>query len=358
MDSMAQARAVEARPLRSAGRPVSIISMRFSRLHPIFAGLVLVLTGRSAQAAPIQGVGEATATEKSARDKALKGAREDAFGAAIERIEHSVDRKALKAAQANLAVWTSSYRVVERVSDGDTLRMRVEFEIDLPRLAKRLAPQTTPVRRGFELGPSVVGDECPSNLAGGSELREALFRAGVPVFEGGEALELTFDCKGLGRVPATFVHAARVVLTAQLAGGRTLRMEAVAFGEDLDHAMRAGRDQSLDRVGAQLEGASSGATMIRVHGVSDGSRVRRLVVAIREGVVGVDSVRVAAVEAGGIVQLELENSLSAEQLSVRLEALEFPDFNFALLAPPPNPVEGAAAGPDLTASLLIDLEIL
>jgi len=332
--------------------------MRFSRLQPIFVGLVLVLTGRSAYAVPVQGVGQAAATEKSARDKALKGAREDALRAAVERIEHSIDRKALQAVQANLAVWTSSYRVVERVSGEDTLRLRVEFEIDLPRLAKRLATQTSRVRRGFELGPSVVSDDCPRNLTGDSELREALRRAGVPVFAGGEALELSFDCQGLGRVPATFVQAARVVLTAQLAGGTTLRTQAVAFGEDLDHAMRAGRDQALDRAGTQLERVSSGAMTLRVHGVADGSRVRRLVVAIRDGVVGVDSVRVAAVEAGGIVQLELHNSLSAEQLSARLEALEFPDFKFVLLPPPPNPVLGPGAGPDLAASLIIDLEIL
>jgi hypothetical protein len=273
-------------------------------------------------------------------------------------MEHAVDPEALAKVRANLEVWTSSYRVVERSHVDGSLHLTVEFEIDLPRLSKRLAPGAAPPRQGYELELAERQETCPQNLPERGPMREALIGAGVPLFEGGERLALSFECTDLGRVPASFVHAGRVVLKAELHDGRALRVEAIAFGEDAEHAQLAARDQALARAGSQLQRASSGSSTLRVHGVGDGSRVRRLVQAIEGGVVGVRSVRVSAVEAGGVVRLELRGLVAPEELATRLERLEFPDFNFALLPPAPNPAVAPGAAPDLASSLVIDLEFL
>jgi hypothetical protein len=350
--------AVEALSLRLVQLPRSILWMRRSRLFSFAVGLVLALTGGTVDAAPIEAAGESASEEKDARSKALHAARVAALSSAIEQLDHAVDPEAQKEVMSKVELWTSSYRVLERSNEGGQLRLRVEFAINLPRLSKRLAVRSAPTRRGFEIRGIEASPSCPDSLGEASTLREALLLAGVPLFDGGDALSLSFDCTSLGRVPATFVHGGRVVLEARLADGRATRNEAIAFGATPDESMRAARDEALTLAAAALDHASSGRVTLRVHNVGDGARVRRLLAALRDGVRGVDAARLRAIEAGGVVQLELEVSASLATLESGIEALSFPDFNFALLPPAPNPAAGAGTAGELGASLVLELEIL
>ncbi len=159
-------------PLLCATR--SITGMRLSRLSFLAVAAVSLLTPSTLLAAPIEAVGEAVVGEKDARSTALKRAREAAMQVALEQIENAVDETAAKQVMSKVELWTSSYRILERTEVDGQLRLQVEFQIDLPRLAKRLATQGAPLRRGYQVKAVELGESCPEQLGEPSELAEAL----------------------------------------------------------------------------------------------------------------------------------------------------------------------------------------
>ncbi len=120
--------------------------MRFARtarglLCVWFGACSLVTT--PALAAPVEGVAAvALDPDASARDRerAIAAARKAALEQAIAGIaDVEVDPTALQQVLAQSDSWTAAYRILEVGEQGGQLQAKVEVDIDVPRLRKRLA---------------------------------------------------------------------------------------------------------------------------------------------------------------------------------------------------------------------------
>ncbi len=303
---------------------------------PLFAaGLLYLARPSAASATPVEGEAAIEGEGREARDKAIRAARHAAFDAAVAELGGSVDAAALDAARRSVDVWTSSYRVLEIRPDG----VRVEVDVDLARLAKRVSPSVQARPWRVELGEVDVDAACDAGLAERAPWLEGLSAAGLPLEAKAEAgaqslsLGAELRCRVLGPVMATHLVAARVELSLS-SQGRNYDAAGVGFAVDLPGALAAARNDALAKAAVELDAALAAPKILRVMVVEDGARVRRLERAIREGVVGARAVRVHGIEAGGVVQLAVDTELGLDALAQRLSALEFPDFSLSVTRPP------------------------
>ncbi len=300
--------------------------MRSTALAAVL-GVLMAISAGDALAAPFAGTGHASIGGKvdglKARDQALERARKVALEAAIEQIGAS-DGAARNQVLAAPATWTRSYRVLRQEDDGATATAVVSVEIDTARLAKALAApgasgaaSSLVVLPGLELRTS----ECPPALEG--ELRRALVAAGVvrdvAAGSAGPVLSASLQCRKLGTVSYPRQVAVREEL--QLAGAAPA--VATGFGEDAQAAASDAMARLIGLVTRDMAKKPEGLA-IRVAAPWPAARVRRLERALRDSVVGVQSVRVGSVASDGAITLQVEGGLTAEDLQARLPAVQVP----------------------------------
>jgi len=301
--------------------------MRTTAFAAALAALVALSSG-GALAAPFAGTGHAGISGNvdglKARDQALERARKVALEAAIEQIGAS-DPTARKAVLAAPGVWTRSYRVLRQDDDGATATAVVSVEIDTARLAKALAAPgaATSASSSLVVLPSLELkiSECPPALEG--ELRRALAAAGlvrdVAAGSAGPVLSASLECRTLGTVSYPRQVAVREEL--QLLGAAP--SVATGFGEDAQAAASDAMTRLIGLVTRDLAKKPDGLA-IRVAAPWPAARVRRLERALRDSVVGVQSVRVGSIASDGSVTLQVEGGLTAEELQARLPAVQVP----------------------------------
>lgn len=310
--------------------------MRSTAFAAAFAALVAI-SGENALAAPFAGTGHAGIGGKvdglKARDQALERARKVALEAAIEQIGASNptapnDPTARKQVLATPGVWTRSYRVLRQDDDGATATAVVSVEIDTARLSKALAAPGAAASASSS-GSSLVVlpalelrlSECPPALEG--ELRRALVAAGVvrdvAAGSAGPVLSASLECRKLGTV--SYPRQVAVRESLQLDGSAPA--VATGFGEDAQAAAGDAMNRLIGMVTRDMAKKPDGLA-IRVAAPWPAARVRRLERALRDSVVGVQSVRVSSIASDGAITLQVEGALTAEELQARLPAVQVP----------------------------------
>ena len=295
----------------------------------VFA-LALGLAGapQVAAGAPVVGEGRAEAgpAQGGAWREAVRGARRAALAEALSGFGARVD-PALRdrILDRELDSWTSAYRVLEQHHEPDAVRVRVQVEIDLGRLAKRVLPSRAGPR-SRTLG-SVVGEG--TCAAAGPEvhaLRQALLD-GAGLVEGGEAGEVRAElsCEDLGHVPLAGVEVARVRLVVRTPFG-SFQAAKVAAGGDRGAARVAAASRAAVALAPRLRSDARADAAVRVVGPAPARFVRHLVRALGRSVPGVGEARLQAVAPGGAPEIGLRTDLAPDELAARLAALQFPDF--------------------------------
>ncbi|MCA9654051.1 MAG: hypothetical protein H6712_08895 [Myxococcales bacterium] len=289
-------------------------------------------------AAPIRGAGTAKASETKepsltrARARALRRARRSALEQALGQVEGPVDKAARKSVLDADEAWTGAYRILSETSDGDEVRLELEVEIDLVRLAKRVhvraAGKGTPM---FRLGDVGSAEACGEAEAVVAAVRDELAGQGAVALDGkAEALDVALDCQSLGPVQHTYLHAVRVQVMATAEGRTVAERVTAGFANGPGEAMAVGLHQALGELAEQLADRRRGHVRLRVRAPLPSVRVRRLETAMRNSVLGVDAVELSAIERG-LVELRVSGELSAEALARRLEALSVPGLSLSVI---------------------------
>jgi hypothetical protein len=297
-----------------------------------------------AEAAPVRGTGQAKASEAKAsslaqtRDRALRRARRAALEAALQQVTGPVDPAARKAVLESADAWTGAYRVLSERSDGQDVDLEIEVEIDLVRLHKRVAKREDAGRPRWALGAVGSAEGCGDATALAELVRtELAAQGGVtaptdrPSKSGKEpALDVALDCQALGPVAHTFLHAARVRVTATAEGRAVAEASMPAFATTPAEAAMAGVARALSDVAGALTAQRSGRVRVHVQSPTPAVRIRRLEAAMRNSVLGVDEVEVGAVSQGQ-VELHVRGGLSAKALSLALGQLALPGFTLTVV---------------------------
>ncbi len=301
-----------------------------------FSLLLGATWGEVALAAPFAGTGHAAIAGEvdglKARDQALERARKAALEAAVDQIGAG-DPAARKQVLAAPTVWTRSYRVLRQDDDGATATAVVSVEIDTARLGKALAapgaaaasPGTTSsivVLPGLEL----ASKGCPPSLEG--ELKKALVGAGVVRDVGagsaGPVLAASLQCDALGMVSYPRQAAVRAVLALRPPGAAPSILTATGFGEDAPTAAGDALTGLMGQVAKTMPGRTDPGVRLQISTPWPAARVRRLERALRDSVVGVQSVAVVGVGSDGAVTLRVEGGLTAPELQARLATVQVP----------------------------------
>jgi hypothetical protein len=298
----------------------------------LLAGLLTLSPATTAAAAPIVGTGSADIDPDkgvaAARKQAIKNARRAALDEALGGLTGSVDKAARKAVRKRSDAWTGAYRILDQADDDGKVSVRLEVDIDTVRLAKRLA---TPKVKGdasrWTLDTVTVDPSCaPVDEAWVSEELSALAAVSS---KGSVAASVEVGCEPLGAVRYTHMQGAAVRVTARTAAGVLVSREVTGFGADVQQAAQAGAQQGLEDVGKQMRGGEAARLAVRIETPLPAARVRRLELAMRNSVPGVDDVAITAIEPG-VVVLGVEGELSAKELGRRLEALRLPGFSVTI----------------------------
>jgi hypothetical protein len=303
----------------------------------LLVACVAVLGGARAEAAAVRGTGKAEASEwksggtvEKARARAVRRARLDALAKAIAGIEGQVDRGAKAELQKHGDGWTGAYRILsETVKDG-RVSVEVEVEVDTAGLAKRLTPRvessSAPL---YRVGDVSAGQVCGSAT---EQLAASLSSMGV-VARDAKATELAFtvDCKVVGAVPNTFLHAAVVGVKAGSGKRAIVDVVAPGFGSDSEAAVAQALARALEDAAAVLGRHRRGQVEVRVEAPLPASRIRRLQRAMQDDVIGVSSSALAGIDSDGAVRLRVAGNLKAEELARALEALSLPDFSLTIV---------------------------
>ena len=298
-----------------------------------------------AEAAPVIGVGEAKGSEwknppdaSVVRKRALRRARTKAIAAELDQ-RRGVDKAARKDVMGSHSSWTSAYRIVRETRSGDAIRIQIEVDVDLQRLAKRVSASgatSTGTKPRFALGtvkasasgncgdPQVLQQRVAEELAAVGAITTTAEPGAAPV-------DLLVTCERLGAVRYTHMHAAKVEITAATDAHAVAAVTRESFGEDDDAAVEAGLSQALFSVGARLAEHQRGRITVKIEASGPGDRVRRLERAIRDKVMGVRNVEVSGLQPGTIA-LSLTTDLAVAKLAKRLSALSLPDFSVTILA--------------------------
>ncbi|KIG12126.1 hypothetical protein DB30_01890 [Enhygromyxa salina] len=287
------------------------------------------ITCSRAEAAPIQASGSASAgagKADRARDEATAKARKAALEQAISGVEIPTDPAAVTQVLARAEAWTAAYRVLEVTSVGDQLEVRVEVEIDVPRLRKRIAAASAGQRAsGFRFGKLQA-----SGCAGIEEaaLTEPLRAYGILADAGDATLALSISCKDRGAVANTHVRAAAVEISAKLTGAVELELgfAGQGFASELEVATGIALDRALGELADELAVVARGELELRVEQPWPAARVASLERSLREAVIGVDAVELAGISADGSAILRVGGRIDAKQLARALQDLSFPGF--------------------------------
>jgi hypothetical protein len=299
------------------------------------ACLILALAGATAPtsiavAAPIEASAEAPAEAGAAdraRDQAIASARKAALEQAIAGLDGVTrDEAAVKDVLARPEAWTAAYRVLEVIPLDGRIEVRIEVEIDVPRLRKRVAasgPSRGP--HGFRFG-QLAASGCPA--IDEAALREPLRAYGI-ISDGGDAtLSLAITCSDRGAVTHTHMRAAAVEIVASSKGAVDLevRFATQGFAEEIGAATQIALDRGVAELADELAVAARGDLELRVEKPWPAARVGVLERALRESVIGVDSVELAGIAADGSVLLRVGGRLDAKQLGAALGGLTFSGF--------------------------------
>ncbi len=124
----------------------------------VYLAIVLTIStistiSMTAVAAPIEASASVPAQEGAAdraRDQAIAGARKAALEQAIAALDVARDEAAVKDVLARPEAWTAAYRVLEVSARDGQIEVRIEVEIDIPRLRKRVATPAAGGSRGAQ----------------------------------------------------------------------------------------------------------------------------------------------------------------------------------------------------------------
>lgn len=281
---------------------------------------------------PFGGMGEAPQAgdgKVPGRRQALLRARHAALEGALGTILVPIDDEARKAVLSQVEAWTGAYRIVEEKTDGATVTVKVEVELDIGRLRKRVAKQdAAQIQTGFRL-TTVEGKGACKSL---DEARVSDVLAGAGVLgstKAAEPLALEVNCRELGKVPYTHAFAARTDVLARGSSGQLARVSAAGFGSAPDQAVEVALQDAITQTAEQLVPRARGGVVLRVEQPWPASRVRQLERGLRESVLGVTRVELVGVDGDGAVRLHIGGKLAPQQLAERLEALELPGFALA-----------------------------
>lgn len=306
--------------------------MRFARVVVLAAVLAASssVAARISHAAPIEGIGTSKVDPEAgarSRDRAVTAARKAALEQAIAGIvDVSVDADAVKQVLARAETWTAAYRILEVGEQDGNMQARVEVDIDVPRLRKRIAVRDAAAKaKGFAwAGVSATGcgpiDE--------SRLEAPLRAYGIVADQSETQLALTLTCSDRGAVSHTHVRAATVTIAATLTGELELsrKVEARGFAEDGAEASATAIDRALGELAEQLAVHARGDLELRVEQPWPAARVRRLELTLRESVMGVDTAELAGITADGAAVLRVQGRVDINTLGQRMQTLTFPDF--------------------------------
>lgn len=307
----------------------------------VVSTLAMSIFSSRAEASPIEASGSASAEPghaDRARDEATAKARKAALEQAISSVEIPTDAGALAQVLARAEAWTAAYRVLEVITTPNSLEVRVEVEIDVPRLRKRIAAAAASQRpSGFRFGKLQASGCAAIDEA---ELTEPLRAYGI-LSDGGDAtLSLAITCKDRGAVANTHVRAAAVEIAAKTTGAVELELSFASqgFAEDIDVATRIALDRALGELADEFAVEARGELELRVEQPWPAARVASLERSLREAVIGVDAVELAGIAADGSAVLRIGGGIDAKQLGRALQDLSFPGFGLVGLR-----VDGAHA---------------
>ncbi len=318
--------------MRRQHRSITAVRHVRSRARVRRLALVVVLSlfgvSERAHAAPIEATGSASARGESdrARDRAITSARKLALEQAIAGVDTPVDAEAVKQVLARADAWTASYRVLELRSSDAGVEVRIEVEIDLPRLRKRIAERrAAPGRSGFAWG-ALSSTDCPA--IDEAAVREPLRGYGIVSDDGPNKLTLAITCSDRGAVTHTHVRAASVEIVARTQGEVSfeVRFTTQGFAEALEEATQIALDRAVAELADELAVEARGDLELRVEQPWPAARVTTLTNALRDAVLGVDAVELAGIAADGSVVLRVGGSIDAHALGRSLQAASFPGF--------------------------------
>lgn len=288
------------------------------------------MTMGSAHADPFVGEARVVVDDTNAsnqRTQALVEARTEALRAAIADL--SLERTPAAAeVLANPQPWTAAYRVLEQTRDGDEMVLRLEVDIDVPRLAKRLQPPRPGSSGGYRIGRVDGLDACLG--VDRARVVEPLAALGL-VTEAGDRpeLSLSLECRALGKVAFTYLHAATVTVVASGPQGVLTRRSDTAFADDAPGATAAALHGALSDVAARIAARGEGRLVLVVERPWPAPNVRKLQAALADAVLGVRAVALDGIERNGAVRLRIDGDLDARELVRQLEAMHFSGFELA-----------------------------
>lgn len=311
------------------------------RFRRYVCGLVfatLALATSTAQAAGVRGSGAAKVSEwkqtpssTRLRSRAIRRARLAALQAAIDGLEGRVDKDAKKSVQRDGTRWTGAYRIVSEQVDPEGVRVELEVDIDVARLAKFVAPPVapSPAKTQFHLAELSAGRGCTVES---EQVGRDLARLGVASAPVGKStpVAVSLECDALGPVPNTLLQAVRVRVEAKASGRVLLKSDEAAFGVDEQSARERGAGAVADALAAELL-SDPGGVVVRVESPHPASRVRRLQRALADRVSGVREAKLVGIDPDGSVRIELVSKSSAQDIARRLEALSLPDFRVTIV---------------------------
>lgn len=306
------------RQLRSTGLVFALAS-----------ALALTTASKRAMAAPIEATGSVSADAGEAdraRERAIAAARKAALEQAIASVDTPVDAEAVKQVLARADAWTAAYRVLEVRTTEAAVEVRIEAEIDLPRLRKRIAePSAAPNRAGFAWG-ALTSKGCPAIDEQG--IRNTLRAYGIVADDGPSKLSLAITCSDRGAVTHTHVRAAAVEIVARTQGQAQLevRFSTQGFAEQIGEATSIALDRAVADLADELAVEARGDLELRVEHPWPAARITALSNALRDAVLGVDAVELAGIASDGSVLLRIVGSIDANGLARRLQAASFPGF--------------------------------
>lgn len=324
--------------LAKGGRTTDDLPMRLRMRTLIFALVASAVAGicvpTAARAQPVRATGTAQVGRgtdpATVRRQAIERAQRDALTAALDQLGTPVDPEARQAVLKAVGAWTGSYRIVSEHTNGDTVAVELDVDVDLARLAKRVGPRSearaVPM---FVLGEVRVPEACASaqSLVGAELLALGALTQGNQ----GVPIDVSLECESLGPVRHTFVHAARVGIEARVAGDVLARARVHGFGADAPTAMTSGVQVAASAISADLSAHRRGEVVLRVEAPLPAARIRRLERSIEESVLGVRDVEVGGLDPDGAVLLRVRGDVRADRLASSLEGLSLPDFSLTIV---------------------------
>lgn len=290
------------------------------------------------EAAPIRGTGSAKTSEwkkggttERARARAIRRARLDALAAALTKVPGAKDPASVKAVSKAGEAWTGAYRVVnERVVAG-SVSVELDVEIDLARLGKRVSPQVLGTAKGarYQLGALEVQPACEDAAA---SLEDDLVALGA-VSRTGKAtpVDVSVQCRPLGPVPHTLLHATSVVVVAKSGERVVAQQTRPGFGLDPTTARARALLEALDDVAATLRQHRDDQIIVRIESPLPADRIRRLQRAMVDRISGVRKASLHGIDPDGAVRLRVEGSMDARKLGRRLQALNESEISITIV---------------------------